>query len=355
MTRAQWEAITSTVKGTNKCVAAAAIIDSPWIPGYCGCSFLDFYCRPDIWFEDYKKVHNDFPTVSFLPDWWVEYGMAAEPSGFGARIRFSDDNMPTVYPVIDSQDKIGEITASLPDPDPRADGLMPLILNMQRMHMPRIEEIGEIVPMVCARGPFTIASHLLPMTDLLISVMEEPEVVLKLLRKTTRLVIRWLQAQLESVRTAEAVMVLDDVCGFLDGDTFLRTAFPLFREIFDAFPGMIHMFHNDTPRDSCYPFLEAMGVDIFNFSHGIDIGSVRRAVGERVVLMGNVPPMSLSRLTPEEVYSESKRILHRYCDVNGGPGGLLLSVGGGVPMGAKGENLRAVIRAADEFNAKLLP
>ncbi len=353
MNKTQWDIFSDTVRGASKNIPVAAIVDSPWIPGYCGHSFLDFYGRPNVWFDCYKKIHEDFPSVLFFSDWWVEYGMTAEPSGFGARLRFFEDNMPTVYPRITSIETARQIIDLLPTPDPYSDGLMPLILNAQRFHMPQIEALGQSVPMVSARGPFTIASHLFQMTELLVCILEEPEIVQPLLRKTTELCKNWLRAQLKSVPTAGAVMVLDDVCGFLDADTFNQIALPCFKEIFEAFPGMIHMFHNDTTRDSCYTFLEEMGVDVFNFSHENDIGRVRRAVGDRIVLMGNVPPMSLSRKTPEEVYTEAMQVLERYCQVNGGPERLLLSVGGGVPMGATGENLLALVRAAEDFNARI--
>jgi len=76
-------------------VPMALIIDSPWIPGYLGLDHLDFYLDPELWFQSHLKIHREFPDIIFVPGWWMEYGMAAEPSALGAKIMFWPNNPPT--------------------------------------------------------------------------------------------------------------------------------------------------------------------------------------------------------------------------------------------------------------------
>ena len=40
---------------------------------------------------------REFPDIIFVPSWWMEYGMAAEPSILGAKIKFWQDNTPSEY------------------------------------------------------------------------------------------------------------------------------------------------------------------------------------------------------------------------------------------------------------------
>ena len=40
---------------------------------------------------------QEFPDIIFVPSWWMEYGMAAEPSVLGAKIKFWQDNTPSEY------------------------------------------------------------------------------------------------------------------------------------------------------------------------------------------------------------------------------------------------------------------
>ena len=346
MTDAQWALLRSIVRGEERGLTVGLIADSPWIPGYCGVSTLDFFARPDVWFSSYLKIKRDFPEVLFLPDWWVEYGMATEPSGFGVRFNFYESNLPTVHHLISDMDDAGEIIDRITQPDPRKDGLMPLVLNLQRWVVSMLKDTNEFIKIVSTRGPLTIASHLFSVTELLMCIKVDPGSVHKLLKITTRLCKDWLNAQLESVGTAEGVLVLDDVCGFLNHDDYLEFAHPYLKEIFSAFPECMHLFHNDTDNDVCFSYLDDLGVDLFNFTHMKDIGDARRKAGGKVTLLGNIPPMSLALNTPDEVYSLARDCVDRYVSCCGSAAGLLLSLGGGLPMGAKGECIDAMLSAA---------
>ena len=85
----QWEAYKRAARlEPQDQVPMAMIVDSPWIPGYVGVGHMDYYLNPEVWFEANMKVIRDFPDVIMVPSWWMEYGMAAEPSILGAKIKF---------------------------------------------------------------------------------------------------------------------------------------------------------------------------------------------------------------------------------------------------------------------------
>ncbi len=77
----------------------ALIVDSPWLPGYAGLNTLDFFLRPDEWLRVYLGLRDRFPEVAWIPGYWIEYGMAAEPSAFGARINWHGNQPPSIEPV----------------------------------------------------------------------------------------------------------------------------------------------------------------------------------------------------------------------------------------------------------------
>ena len=353
MNAEQIKLLEETIDHKNSKIPVALIADSPWIPGYCGHTFMDYYARNDVWMADNRKIRKDFPEAAFVPGWWVEYGMVAEPSGFGCPTCYFDDNLPHLHPLTEDLDKAEEIFKNLQIPDPKIDGIMPFLLNQQRLFQPQLEADGDEVYMVCARGPFTVASHIFTVTQLLMLMMINPEVADTLLQKTTKIVKLWLEAQLENVKTAKAIMVLDDVCGYFSPDDFTTLCMPYMKEIFSSFPELRHYFHNDFTSNSCYPHLQEMGVDVFNFTHTQDIVESRKMAGDKVVLMGNVPPMLLVNDTPETVYNTTKDIVTRYIAANGSHHGLMLSTGGGLPMGAKQENIDALIAAVRDINATL--
>ena len=345
MTADQINILKEAARFSNTTVPVAFIADSPWIPLYCGHGFVDYYANDDLWLADNRKIAKDFPGAIFVPGWWVEYGMAAEPSGFGCPMCFFDDNLPHMRPLTEDLEGAGEFFSRMQLPDPRRDGVMPLTLSKMRHFRPLIEAEGHKQWMVCARGPFTVASHLFTVTQLLMLMMTDPDAAATLLRKTTDCVKLWLEAQLQEAPDAGAIMVLDDVCGFFSPDDFKSLCLPYMKEVFDAFPGMLHFFHNDYTSDSCYPSLAGMGVDVFNLTHEVSISRARSLAGGRTALMGNVPPMLLVDGTPEAVYDAASAVIKDYVAENGSVAGLILSTGGGLPMGAKKENIDALLAA----------
>jgi hypothetical protein len=94
----QWEVFKKAVRREKlDKVPMAMIIDSPWIPGYLGIKHLDYFLDPELWFQSNLKIMREFPDIIFVPSWWMEYGMAAEPSILGAKIKFWQDNTPSEY------------------------------------------------------------------------------------------------------------------------------------------------------------------------------------------------------------------------------------------------------------------
>ena len=63
-------------------IPMALIVDSPWIPGYLGIKHLDYFLDPELWFQSNLKIMQEFPDIIFIPSWWMEYGMAAEPVSY---------------------------------------------------------------------------------------------------------------------------------------------------------------------------------------------------------------------------------------------------------------------------------
>jgi uroporphyrinogen-III decarboxylase len=89
---------------------------------------------------------------------------------------------------------------------------------------------------------------------------------------------------------------------------------------------------------------------MFQFTHKKDIGAARAQVGGKVSLLGNIPPMALAENTPDEVYAMARECAESYNRTHGSTKGLLLSAGGGVPMGANRECIDALVRAAEAVN-----
>ena len=122
-------------------IPMALIIDSPWMPGYLGIKHLDYFLDPELWFQSNLKIMQEFPDIIFVPSWWMEYGMAAEPSVLGAKIKFWQDNTPSEYHTLYRLEDID----NFPEYEVEADAFAGLTLHRIGMHRQRILDAGYIL------------------------------------------------------------------------------------------------------------------------------------------------------------------------------------------------------------------
>lgn len=341
MRREQWELFKRAAKGhTTGKAPVALIVDSPWIPGYAGISHLDYYFDPNVWFEANLRVVSEFPDVIFLPSWWVEFGMAIEPSGLGCRVKFHDDQPPSILPCLSGLSGID----SLKPFEPHSEGLAAQALYLYRHQKSRILDAGYTMPVVAARGPLCQASFLRGVTEFMMDLADEPEAAHKLLDFTTVNTIRWLTAQAEAIGDSfEGILVLDDIPGLLSRRLYLEFAQPYLKRIAESFPPeCVKVYHNDANTRPFLADLPDSGFDVLNWSHTIPVDEARAKIAGRMRLMGNIAPLDLGvRGTPDQVLAAGRELLAS----NGGAEGLILSFGGGVGPGTPAGNIRALAAA----------
>lgn len=339
MDEVRWNRFKEAALGGSKDIIVALIVDSPWIPGYCGMSHFDYFLFPDRWFKANLEIYSSHPYIVFLPGFWVEYGMATEPSAFGCRITWWDNNTPSVSPVIHDVADVNRLQV----PNPETDGLMPFVLHWYKWVQGLLGERNMSVKMVAARGPLALGAHLLGTTEFLLNLKIEPDGMKRLLEITTSTVIKWLKTQIKTLGTVEAIMVLDDIVGFLSRQDYMEFAHPYLKEIFGSFPGMVKVYHNDANIRSFMDKLGETGLDVLNFSHNLGIDEVAEKIGEEICLMGNIPPLNvLAQGGADDIERAAVNCLKSASRIPR----FILSAGGGVSPGTPKENIEVLARLA---------
>jgi len=340
-----WERFKQAARlGEPEQIPVGLIVDSPWLPGYVGIDTRDYFLFPDKWLEVNMGLLERFPDSVWIPGFWVEYGMAVEPSAFGVKLHFHPDSPPSMEPMVTDL----AFWSGVKPANPQEDGLMPLVLRLYKVMDERLQAEGLGIKMVCARGPMTTAAWLVGISSLMMGLVSNPDVVSRILDTVTTTIIRWLHAQLDTLHQPEGIMLLDDIVGMVSKHHYETLIHRHLRRIFDEFEGLIRVFHNDTP---CLHLVESLAeakFDVFNFSYKMDIGEVKAKMGHRVAMMGNVPPLDVGvRGTPEEVAQWARECLEK-----GAPGGgMILSFGGGVSPGTPPENIDAMLQAARQWSS----
>lgn len=337
MTNSQWEELVKQIKGDKSQVNPVGfIIDSPWLPGWYGVSLLDYYTSDRIWFEANRKAIETFPEVIFLPGFWSEYGMCTEPSAFGTKMVWSESNLPHADRIMTDPVLLGKLTK----PDVKTDGLLPFMLNRLRHCEADIRGIGHEIKFAISRGPLNIASFLAGMTELMLALSMNPDEIHRGFTTITEFIIDWISVQVEAFPSIEGILVLDDIVGFLGNEDFTAFALPYLKRIFQTFDMPVRLFHNDAHGLVCAPYLNEMGVNIFNFSFEHSIAQMRELAGDSVVLLGNIPPRDiLANGSPEEVHESVMKMMESAGDATH----VIWSCGGGMPPDVPTENIRAFI------------
>ncbi|MCD6288621.1 MAG: uroporphyrinogen decarboxylase [Candidatus Hydrogenedentes bacterium] len=340
MTETQWQKLLGVIDGeVFSPIPVGFIIDSPWLPGWTGISMLDYYASETMWFDANKKAVTAFPEIMFMPGFWSEYGMCTEPSAFGSKCVFHENEFPFAEPVLDMNGSFGNIDK----PNPKTDGLAPFVLHRLSSLRPRIEEIGHTVKFAVARGPLNIAGFLMGTTEFLMAMKLDPDQIHALLDTITKYLGDWLQLQKTTLPTIDGILLLDDIVGFLGADDFHTFAQPYLTRTFQSFDAAVRFFHNDAAGTVCAPHLADIGVNMFNFSCDHSMTEMRALVGDDVTLVGNIPPRDvLAQGRPEDVARSVQTVLDELADRRR----VILSCGGGMPPDVSTENVTAFLHTA---------
>jgi uroporphyrinogen-III decarboxylase len=338
MTDQQWNILLRIIKGEAiKPLPIGFIIDCPWLPNWYGIKILDYFSNDELWLKANLKALNDFPDVMFLPGFWSEFGMCTEPSAFGARCTFPLNEFPHAHRIIQSVDDI----ESLPQPNPKTDGLLPFVLNRLRLAQPKIEAAGHKIRFAVARGPLNIASYLMGSTEFLTTMMMQPEKAEALMKKITLYLKDWLHLQMETFPSIDGIFMLDDIIGFMGEEEFRNFGMPYFKELYDASVS-VKFLHNDAPCRVSAQLLPEIGVNLFNMGFDITLNELQQMTQHKVTLLGNIPPRDvLASGDAAKVTEVTTQLVNSLKDTTK----VIFSCGGGMPPGVSSENIQAFINA----------
>jgi len=339
MTAEQWEKLLAVLNGELfEPLPVGFVIDSPWLPGWAGISTLDYFSSEQMWFEANLKAVRQFPDIMFLPGFWAEFGMCTEPSAFGAKCSWPENELPYADKIItDIQD-----VQTLSKPNPKTDGLLPFVLNRLKHYQGQIEQAGHAIRFAVSRGPLNVASFLAGSTEFLMAIRTNPEETCKLLGIVTDFIIDWLKLQARTFDSIDGIFILDDIVGFLGEEDFKEAALPYLERIFQWLDVTVKFFHNDAAGLVCAPYLPQIGVNLFNFSFQHTLAQMKELTNNAVTLLGNIPTRDvLAAGTPEDVQNSVKATLDSVEDKSR----IILSCGGGMPMGVSTENIEAFLNA----------
>jgi uroporphyrinogen decarboxylase len=305
-----------------------------------GASVGDYHHSVDLMVEGTVAVFNELrlDSVSLGPD------LLGIPEALGSRLSFSHRDRPQLAkPAIKSYEELG----SLPALDPEKDGRIPLFLDA----LGQVNRLvgHEVKVSTGVGGPFTIAA-LLRGTDLFLrDLRNNPEFVHSLLDRATDAILAYMQSARDrgiSCGLGEPLASSNVISPryFRDFAKPYLTRICEWVAVKSGKGPTLHICGNTRP---VWYDMADTGASFLSLDNAVDLEQAKKAVGDRVGLTGNVPPVDILMTgTVSKVVEAAKTCILKAFDA---PKGFILSSGCTVPLGTPPGNIRAMRETAQRF------
>ena len=304
---------------------------------------MDYYNSVEKMLEVQQATNTRFNGLTAIaPD----LSMAIETSAMGAEITWTSDGNSWVQPFVKTEEDIEKL--EVPDLDDAA--YMTKVFEYYRYMK---EKVGKVTPVAfnSTHSPWGVAALIRGTSEFFADVVENPGFVKKLTRKTLDLSLTYLRAMQEAVGPENFTRILlwDDLASFVSLEQFREFVLPLYEEIFGAFPRCERWYHNDADATYILEGIADAGIQVFHYGYEVDPAFAKEKIGDRVCLVGNVPPLAVLRNgTPADVENSVREIIGK----SGKGGGLIIAAGGYLDEGTPAENIDAMIRACEKYGKK---
>ncbi len=269
--------------------------------------------------------------------------LSVEAECFGAEVRFSDGEVPTVVGrMINSEDDANAL--EVPEIGSARTGLY---IDAIRTAAEEITDRPVFAGMI---GPFSLAARLLDVTEIMMDCYDDPDMVHAVLEKATEFLVNYAKAYKEA--GANGIMLAEPVSGLLSPALEEEFSSPYVKKIVDSvqdenFILIYHNCGNNTPLMT--ESILSTGSAAYHFGNAVSMKDMIEKFPKDTVIMGNVDPAAVLRMgTPETVRSETLRIMNECCENKN----FVISSGCDIPPLTPWENIDAFFAAVEEFYGK---
>ena len=310
---------------------------------------------------EYREIRakHGFLEVCKTPDLAVEVSLQPyRRLGVDAVIVFSDILIPAEAMGLPLE--LGDAGPNLPepvrtetdirklqtfDPESQTGFLMEAIRLLAR-------EVGPEVPVLGFAGaPWTLACYMVegrategfPITKSLLS--SEPQLFRELLHRIAEATTLYLQAQVAA--GAGAVQLFDTWCGELNLRDYLEFALPAVQEIVSGLGKAVPVIYYTKASNHLLLAAADSGADVLSVDWRVDLRELRRSLGPRIALQGNVDPALL--FAPHDTI---RRVTQETLAALGGVGHIL-NLGHGILKDTPVENAKLFVETGQ--NATFTP
>jgi uroporphyrinogen decarboxylase len=274
----------------------------------------------------------------------VGVGLTGIAEVLGSGVTFPENGAPYI-----SRAALDDITKldTLPHPDPKTAGRFPLIMEAaERL----LDSLGDTVPVsVSLPGPFTSAANTRGTEAFMRDLVKQPEAAHRLIRRALEVAVGFVEI---AAPLGVKISIGDPTASgaLISPRLFREFAQPYLRELSDTIikhTGSAPSLHICGNTSKVWRDMADSGAGLLSLDNVIDLAEAKAAVGDRVVLVGNIhPTATMFHGSPDDVRANARECLRKAWD---SPKGFILALGCGLPIDTPPENIDALMAAARSY------
>lgn len=292
----------------------------------------------EVHFRAIQAVAERYHTSSCT----VIMDLTVEAEAFGAQVKFSEDEVPTVIGrLITDMDSVDKL--QIPG---LSWGRLPEYLKANRL---AVEFMKERPVFAGCIGPYSLAGRLYDMSEIMVAIYIEPDMILALLDKCTEFLIQYCKA-LKELGTA-GVVIAEPAAGLLSNEDCIMYSTVFVKRIVEAVQDddFTVILHNCGNTGQCTRAMVESGANALHFGNKIDMLEALKECPTDILVMGNLDPVGvLKQGSSQQVAVETLGLLER----TKGYDNFVISTGCDVPPLVPEENIQAFFDTIQKFNIK---
>jgi uroporphyrinogen decarboxylase len=294
--------------------------------------------KGEFHYQAIKAIHDTFPTAVDVAN--IMMDLTVEAEAFGCKVKYSDDGAPTIVGrVVHDLESVKSLTV----PDLQT-GRLPEYIRASRL---AVENLPDRPVFAGCIGPVSLAGRLYDMTEMMTALYAEPETMKILLQKCSVFLLEYVK-EFKKVG-ANGIIMAEPSAGLLSANLCDEFSSFYIHDIVSRVQddNFLFVLHNCGNTGHVTQSMISTGARGLHFGNNIDIMQVLREVPNNIIVMGNLDPVGIFKLsTSQEVFNTTLKLLRS----TAGYRNFIISSGCDIPPGVPQENIRAFFKAVDFFN-----
>jgi uroporphyrinogen decarboxylase len=284
--------------------------------------------------EAYRKFGYD--SISIFPD------LSTLPEALGAKVYVPDDATARIEePAVSDEAGIKKLT-------PAESAKSPILQRSLEAMRITLDAVGKEVPVSGGlTAPFTVASLVMGEENISRLMLRNPAAVHELCEISLQSCLNYAK---DIIETGCSPGLADPMGSgtVISRKHFQTFAFPYLKRLIEYIHsrGKPVSLHICGKTDKIWDLMADTGADCLSIDNEVSMRAAKEAVGNRVRIMGNVPPTEVMFYgTVADVREATRRCIEEACD---SPKGVIIGTGCALVTGTPFENISAMVKTVEE-------